>query len=124
MLLACPGHLFSLPPHPMEPWGLTRAKIQGDLLRRDLSDIQVALARALAAQRDVLHHADAAAGVLDGSGTAVCNQVLQEVAPGCDGLCAAEILGGEEWTKRKRRGIHQSHSRGFALTCWYLTTRR
>lgn len=53
-------------------------------------------ARAFAAQGDVLHHADAAAGVLDGTGTAVGNQVLQEVAPGRDGLCAAKILGGEK----------------------------
>lgn len=60
---------------------VTRTKIQGDLLRRDLRDIQVGLARALAAQRDVLHHVDAAAGVFDGSGTTICNQVLQEVTP-------------------------------------------
>lgn len=78
------------------------------------------LAGALAAQRDVLHHAAAAAGVFDGSGTTVRNQVLQEVAPRRDGLCAAELLGGEERTKGKGREKHQSHSRGFVLTCWYL----
>jgi len=101
-------------------WGLTRTKIQGDLLRCDLRDVQVGLARALAAQRDVLHHIDAAAGVFDGSSTAVCNQVLQEVTPRRDGLCAAKLLSGEEWTKGKGREKHQSHSWSSALTCWYL----
>lgn len=111
MVLACPGlscalgmswPLFLPCPTPHGAAGeLTRTKIQGDLLRCDLCDVQVALPRALAAQRDVFQHADAAAGVLDGSSTAVCNEVLQEVAPGYDGLCAAEILGGEEGTKRK-----------------------
>lgn len=99
MLLACPVHPPSLSPQPTEPRGLTRTKIQGDLLRCDLCDVQVGLARALAAQRDVLQHAAAAAGVLDGPGTAVCNQVLQEVTPGCDGLGAAEILGGKKGQK-------------------------
>lgn len=118
MLSACPGHPFSpptsIPQHMAQSHGgLTRTKIQGDLLRRDLRDIQVGLSGALAAQRDVLHHADAAAGVFDGSGTTICNQVLQEVAPRRDGLCAAELLGGEEWTKGKGRDRHQSHSRSF-----------
>ena len=123
-LSACPRHPFSPTHSPQHTAhsrrGLTRTKIQSDLLRRDLRDVQVGLARALAAQRDVLHHADAAAGVFDGSGTTVCNQVLQEVAPRRDGLRAAELLRDEEWTKGKGREKHQSHSRGFVLTCWHL----
>lgn len=124
-LSAHPRHPFSpTTPPPQHTahsrWGLTRTKIQGDFLRSDLRDVQVGLAGALAAQRDILHHADAAAGVFDGSGTTVRNQVLQEVAPRRDGLCAAELLGGEERTKGKGREKHQSHSRGFVLTCWYL----
>lgn len=97
--------LFS-PAHPptftQSHWGLTRTKIQGNLLRCDLCDVQVSLAWALAAQRDVLHHANAAAGVFNGSGTTVCNQVLQEVAPWCDGLCAAKFLGVKNGQKEKR----------------------
>lgn len=84
-LWAHPSHPFSppasTPQHTAQShWGLTRTKIQGDLLRCDLRDIQMGLVRALAAQRDVLHHTDAAAGVFNGSSTTICNQVLQEVA--------------------------------------------
>lgn len=90
-----------VPPRSWELLGLTGTKTQGDLLRGDLCDIQVGLPRALAAQGDVLHHAAAAARVLDGSGATVGNEVLQEVAPRWDGLRAAELLAGEEQTDWK-----------------------
>lgn len=62
------------------------------------------LAGALAAQRDVLHHAAAAARVFNGTRAAVRDEILQEVAPRRDGPGAAELLRGEGWAKGKGEG--------------------
>lgn len=102
--LSLPCHVPAAPPWVSEPLGLTGTQAQGDLLRRDLRDVQVVLAGALAAQRDVLHHAAAAARVFDGTRAAVRDEVLQEVAPRRDGPGAAKLLRGERWAKGKEEG--------------------